>query len=641
MLSIDPSSPFRGGALLGDRIRLTEHFLDPGVFIRSMATRGALGGLAEAALQAALLMDAAGKDDVFLETVGVGQAEVDVIDHADTVVLVLIPGSGDSIQALKAGVMEIPDIIVVNKSDHPLTDTMVREIRGVLSLAPQEGWRVPIVKTEAARGEGVEALAEKLAEHRAHVEAEGTLSERRRRNLMNEVLGIATVRLRRALEATLRDDPEVQALLDEVVARRLDPASAASAVLARGAVDPEPRPRVPTPLSLVQFALQTVRRALESRHAEGVPFVCLRRGLCRALCAPAVAAAANGQLAAVADGRLVTLNPDGSGLRTLSVAGRGRDHRARVVAGRQPARVRAGRARSSDRALERTVLVTLTAGGASNIGWSRTARRSASGAARRLLTHPADRRHPFGAARVDAARRHDRHRLVARPRGFTPVVARPLLLQPLFKTLLLGSPGAAWSPTARRSPTPTATGSPTIKTATGDIAPVTTGPAAGPRWSPDSTARCSIFAGKRIAYGRARRAPQPSLRRRRSRAPPTGSRAAGVTPSCESVTPTALQRDRPDRDHPGRSAGRPAAPAVHRPARRRSRSSSSRRRSTARSGACATRWPPVSRPGHADLPRQQRRARVGALASRSSSSSVHCRRRSQARPVATAVAPRS
>src|SRR5256885_1058656 len=141
VLSIDPSSPFRGGALLGDRIRLTEHFLDPGVFIRSMATRGALGGLAEAALQTALLMDAAGKDDVFLETVGVGQAEVDVIDHADSVVLVLIPGSGDSIQALKAGVMEIPDIIVVNKADHPLADTMVREIRGVLALAPAGGRR--------------------------------------------------------------------------------------------------------------------------------------------------------------------------------------------------------------------------------------------------------------------------------------------------------------------------------------------------------------------------------------------------------------------------------------------------------------------------------------------------------------------
>src|ERR671927_128663 len=128
VLSIDPSSPFTQGALLGDRIRLSEHFLDAGVFIRSMASRGALGGLSEAALQAALLMDASGKDDVFVETVGVGQAEVDIIDHADTIVLVLQPGSGDSSQALKAGIMEIPDVIVVNKADHPLTDTMVREV---------------------------------------------------------------------------------------------------------------------------------------------------------------------------------------------------------------------------------------------------------------------------------------------------------------------------------------------------------------------------------------------------------------------------------------------------------------------------------------------------------------------------------
>jgi LAO/AO transport system kinase len=132
--------------------------------------------------------------------------------------------------------MEIPDIIVVNKSDHPLTDTMVREIKGVLTLAPQGSWPVPIIKTEAHRSEGIEELAAKLSEHRAHVEAEGTLAERRRRNLMNEVLGLATVRLRRALEATLEEDPEVRELLDEVVARRLDPASAASAILARGAV---------------------------------------------------------------------------------------------------------------------------------------------------------------------------------------------------------------------------------------------------------------------------------------------------------------------------------------------------------------------------------------------------------------------
>jgi LAO/AO transport system kinase len=235
VLSIDPSSPFTQGALLGDRIRLTEHFLDPGVFIRSMANRGALGGLSEAALQAALLMDAAGKDDVFLETVGVGQAEVDIIDHADTIVLVLMPGSGDSIQALKAGVMEIPDIIVVNKADHPLTDTMIREIRGVLSLKPtvEGGWRVPIVKTEAVRGEGVADLVVKLDEHRAHIEAEGTLSERRRRNLRSEVLALCTFRLRAQLEDAVQEDEEFAKLLDEVVARRLDPASAAARILER------------------------------------------------------------------------------------------------------------------------------------------------------------------------------------------------------------------------------------------------------------------------------------------------------------------------------------------------------------------------------------------------------------------------
>jgi LAO/AO transport system kinase len=235
VLSIDPTSPFTQGALLGDRIRLSDHFLDPGVYIRSMASRGALGGLSEAALQAALLMDAAGRDVILLETVGVGQAEVDIIDHADTVVLVLMPGSGDSIQALKAGVMEIPDVIVVNKADHPLTDTMVREIRNVLALGPQKGWKVPILKTEAVRDEGVEKLSQTLDEHQAYIRAEGTLSERRRRNLMNEVIGIAAYRMRRELEAAVRDDPHVQELLDRVVAREIDPASAAADVLARRA----------------------------------------------------------------------------------------------------------------------------------------------------------------------------------------------------------------------------------------------------------------------------------------------------------------------------------------------------------------------------------------------------------------------
>jgi LAO/AO transport system kinase len=233
VLSIDPSSPFTKGALLGDRIRLSEHFLDPGVFIRSMASRGSLGGLSEATLQAALLMDASGKDDVFLETVGVGQAEVDIIDHADTIVLVLMPGSGDSIQALKAGVMEIPDVIVVNKADHPLADTMIREIRGVLSLGPRTSWRVPIVRTEASKGIGVDELVEKLNEHREHIAAEGTLEERRRRNLQNEVMQLATLRLRRKLEESIREDPSVAELFGEVVQRRLDPATAATRLLER------------------------------------------------------------------------------------------------------------------------------------------------------------------------------------------------------------------------------------------------------------------------------------------------------------------------------------------------------------------------------------------------------------------------
>src|SRR4051794_23604600 len=207
VLSIDPSSPFTHGAVLGDRIRLSEHFLDPGVFIRSMANRGALGGLSEAALQAALLMDASGRDDIFLETVGVGQAEVDIIDHADTVVLVLIPGSGDSIQALKAGVMEIPDIIVVNKCEHPLTDTMVREIRGVLAIGPKQSWKVPVVRTEAAKGTGVTELLDAIDTHREHIEGEGLLAERRARNLRAEVLGIAAARMRRRLGERAERDP--------------------------------------------------------------------------------------------------------------------------------------------------------------------------------------------------------------------------------------------------------------------------------------------------------------------------------------------------------------------------------------------------------------------------------------------------
>ena len=233
VLSIDPSSPFTQGAVLGDRIRLSEHFLDPGVFIRSMATRGSLGGLAEAALQAALLMDASGKDDVLLETVGVGQGEIDVVDHADTVVLALMPGSGDSIQALKAGVMEIPDVIVVNKCEHPLADTMIREVKAVLALGPQGSWKVPVVRTEATKGEGIVELVETIGAHRELIESEGTLAERRARNLRAEVLVIAAARLRRELAERADADPQWAELLERVTRREIDPASAARELLER------------------------------------------------------------------------------------------------------------------------------------------------------------------------------------------------------------------------------------------------------------------------------------------------------------------------------------------------------------------------------------------------------------------------
>jgi LAO/AO transport system kinase len=233
VISVDPSSPFTHGALLGDRIRLADHFLDPGVFIRSMGTRGHLGGLAETTLQALLVLDAAGKDVVFLETVGAGQSEVEVIGIADTVVLVLMPGSGDSVQALKAGIMEIPDVIAINKMDHPAAKTMLNEVRSILSLDRDRAWRPPIVLTEAMRGENVAALWEKIEEHREHLEAEGLLYERRRKNLAGEVFAVASGRAKAHLERAVADDPELRRLLDEVQRRELDPLSAVREILER------------------------------------------------------------------------------------------------------------------------------------------------------------------------------------------------------------------------------------------------------------------------------------------------------------------------------------------------------------------------------------------------------------------------
>jgi LAO/AO transport system kinase len=231
VVSVDPSSPFSHGALLGDRIRLAEHFLDPEVFIRSMGTRGHLGGLSETALQAVLVLDAAGKDVVFVETVGAGQSEIEVTGIADTVLLVLMPGSGDSVQALKAGIMEIPDVIAVNKMDHPAAKTMVNEVRSILSLDRDRAWRPPIVLTEASRAEGVAELWEKIEAHRAHLEEDGGLDERRRKNLAGEVFAIASARAKSHLERAVADDAELRRLLDEVQRRELDPLTAVREIL--------------------------------------------------------------------------------------------------------------------------------------------------------------------------------------------------------------------------------------------------------------------------------------------------------------------------------------------------------------------------------------------------------------------------
>ena len=233
VVSVDPSSPFTQGALLGDRIRLADHFLDPGVFIRSMGTRGHLGGIAEATLQAMLVLDAAGRDLLFLETVGTGQSEVEVISVADTVVLVLMPGSGDSVQALKAGIMEIPDVIVVNKRDHPAAKTMLNEVRSILSLDSERDWRPPIVLTEAVKGEGIKELWDKVGEHRAHLESNGLLEDRRRKNLAGEVFAVASARAKTHLEGAVADDPELRRLLDEVQRRELDPLTAVREIMIR------------------------------------------------------------------------------------------------------------------------------------------------------------------------------------------------------------------------------------------------------------------------------------------------------------------------------------------------------------------------------------------------------------------------
>ncbi len=241
VISVDPSSPFTHGALLGDRIRLAEHFLDPGVFIRSMGTRGHLGGLAEATFLAMRVLDASGKSVVLVETVGVGQSEIEIASVADVVVLALQPGSGDSVQALKAGVMEIPDVICINKADRPDAAAMRAELRHALSLTPPEH-RPPVVETNARTGDGVPELWAAIIACQAELGQKG-LADRRRASLARELRTVAEARAAARIEAALRDDAAVAAVVEQLASREIDPLAAVEALYRAAFRDGASRPK--------------------------------------------------------------------------------------------------------------------------------------------------------------------------------------------------------------------------------------------------------------------------------------------------------------------------------------------------------------------------------------------------------------
>jgi len=236
VVAVDPSSPFSGGALLGDRIRLADHSTDPGVFVRSMATRGASGGLAEATGDVVRVLDAMGCQVVLLETVGAGQVEVDVVRAADTVVVVAVPGLGDTVQTLKAGILEIADVFAVNKADRPDAERTVAELRALLRLLPASGWEPPVVATVATTGEGVASLLEAVERHRAYQETSGRLEARRRQRVQSEILRVAEARLRAELLA--RSGTNLDELAARVASGELSPREAAERLLARAALAP-------------------------------------------------------------------------------------------------------------------------------------------------------------------------------------------------------------------------------------------------------------------------------------------------------------------------------------------------------------------------------------------------------------------
>jgi LAO/AO transport system kinase len=229
VLAIDPSSPFSGGAILGDRVRMSDHATDDGVYIRSMATRGHLGGLSLATLEAVRVLDAVGWPWVLIETVGVGQVEVEVAGAADTTVVVVNPGWGDAVQANKAGLLEIADLFVINKADRPGTDETRRDLERMLDLTAPEGWRPPVLATTAASGEGVAELWAAIAEHREHLTSSGQLEPRRAARVQGELVRIVAALLHERALAT--GGPALDDLSADVAARRVDPWSAAEALL--------------------------------------------------------------------------------------------------------------------------------------------------------------------------------------------------------------------------------------------------------------------------------------------------------------------------------------------------------------------------------------------------------------------------
>lgn len=231
VVAVDPTSPFSGGALLGDRIRLVEHSSDSGVFVRSLATRGALGGLSEATGDVVRILDAMGCGVVLVETVGAGQAEVDVVRAADTVVVVAVPGLGDVVQTLKAGILEIADVFAVNKADHPESERTVNELRSMLRLWPVQGWEPPVIPTVATTGQGVEALLAAVDHHRRYQESSGALARRRRERAKAEILRAAEVRLRDRLLA--KAGPELEELARQVETGSLTAREAARRLLDR------------------------------------------------------------------------------------------------------------------------------------------------------------------------------------------------------------------------------------------------------------------------------------------------------------------------------------------------------------------------------------------------------------------------